>query len=293
MISRWTKAAFTTSIGVIAACRGAALSPSSIPLPSSIASPSSIPSPQARVPPSLPDGGAPVAPSSDGKCNAGAPKADAAFMPIALRFEQRPDGTTTVEPDVARRFPAISDDGRTIAILDERDSIDVGASLHLAILDVRTHKLALFTLWAASARAIRRREAQRALDKARWQSLIPGEIGSDDCGLRGAVVPALPALRFNAAEFQFVGMSQEVELLRRTRSGEAKVTVAPHGLPGTLGQAAVPTGDVGASCGLWDHLDAGWVSQDSRIYLFKLGASLGGRCGPAPTPVEYCSWVSP
>jgi hypothetical protein len=212
-----------------------------------------------------------------------------------LRYEQRPDRTTTVEPDVARRFPAISDDGRTIAILDERQIVEDegGPRLHLALLDVRTHNLNVFTLWAASKRAIRRREAQRVLDKARWQSLIPGEIGRDDCGLRGAVVPAVPSLCFNAAEFEFVDMSQGIELLQRTRSGEAKVLVVPEGLPGTMGEAAVQTGDVGLSCGLYDKLEAGWGSQDGRIFLFKLGASLGGRCGRAPTPVEYCSWVSP
>ena len=60
-----------------------------------------------------------------------------------------------------------------------------------------------------------------------------------------------------------------------------------------MGAAAVPTGDVGLTCGLWEHLDAGWVSQDGGIYLFKLGGILGGRCGMAPTPVEYCSLVSP
>jgi hypothetical protein len=220
---------------------------------------------------------------------------NAAFTPVVLRLEQRPGGTTTVEPDVARRFPAISEDGRTIAILDERANIEEegGPSLHLAILDLRTHKLAVFRLWARSARAIRRREAQQALDEARWQSLIPGEIGGEDCGLRDAVAPALPALRFSAVEFQFVGMDQGVELLRRTCSGEAKVVVVPAGLPGMMGEAAVPTGDVGLSCGRYDTLEAGWVSQDGRIYLFKLGAILGGRCGRAPTPVEYCSWASP
>jgi hypothetical protein len=236
-----------------------------------------------------------VASSSDGACDAGPPKADAAFTKVALRLEQRPDGTTTVDPEVARRFPAASDDGRTIAVLDERENVEEGPSLHLVLLDVRTHRQAVFTLWASSARAIRRQEAQRALDKARWQSLIPGAMGGEDCGLRDAAVREPPALRFAEVQFEFVAMGNGEELLRRTRSGEAKVVPVPHraGLPGKMGQAAVPTGDVGLMCGLWDHLDAGWVSQDGRIYLFKIGGILGGRCGPASTPVEYCFWVSP
>ena len=232
-----------------------------------------------------------MAASSDGRCDAGPPKADAAFAPVALRFEQRPDGTTRVEPEVARRFPAISDDGRTSP--PRRAGERRGRSQPAPRHPRRRTTNRPCSRSGQAARAVRRREAQRALDKARWQSLIPGEIGGDDCGLRGAVAPALPALRFDAVEFQFVGMGNGVELLRRTRSGEAKVVVVPHGLPGKMGEAAVPTGDVGSMCGLWDHLAAGWVSQDGKIYLFKLGAMLGGRCGPAPTPVGYGSWVSP
>ena len=132
------------------------------------------------------------------------------------------------------------------------------------------------------------------------QPLTAGMVSTDLEKVRGSkrtlIAPLLPpavSADGEAAELELVGIDRDVELLQRTRSGETKVTVAPHGLPGKLGSAAVPTGDVGLSCGRWDHLAAGWVSQDGKTYLFKLGATLGGRCDTAPTPVEYCSWVSP
>ncbi|RYE92666.1 MAG: hypothetical protein EOO75_06145 [Myxococcales bacterium] len=101
-------------------------------------------------------------------------------------------------------------------------------------------------------------------------------------------------MRFEGEEFAFVendSAFRKVELVRRTPSGETRVAPVVRGLPGKMGAAAVPTGDVGASCGWWDSLRAGWVSRDGKAYLFRLGASLGGRCGTPPTPTEYGSWV--
>lgn len=301
MISRSTRTAWATLLGGLAACHSATRSSSSIPSPPSVPSPASIPSSsippssslsseQASRPAEPPDGGAPASPSSDGDRDTRAPAIDTAFVPIELRFEQRPEGTTGVSREIARRFPVIGEEGRTIAILDERQTIEEGSSLHLVLLDIRTNKNTVFTLWAESPRANRRQEAQRILSSSRWQSLVPGET------LRGEDSPTSSAVRFEAEEFQFVESATpftRVELLRRTRSGERKLALVPQGLPGKLGPAAVPTKDVGATCGWWDGLQAGWVSQGGKVHLFMLRAILGGRCGTSPTPVEYGSWVSP
>lgn len=308
MIPRWAKTPLATSIGVLATsiaiaviaacCSCSSRSKSRTPAPWSIPSSARIPLPSrvrdldASVPPSPSDSGAPASPSSEGKCEAGAPMAEAAFTPVTLRFEQSADAATTVEPEVARRFPVISDDGRTIATLDQRWTIEEEESLHLVLLDVRTSKPTVFTLWRKSGLPTRRPQAQRALDRARWQSLIPGVIGGQDCGLsRVAADPH--ALRFNGVEFQFGGDGAKVELLRRTRAGDSKVPLVVQGRPGRMGQAAVPTQDVGLPCGVWDRLEAAWVSHEGSIYLFKLGGTIGARCGTPPTPVEYSSWVSP
>lgn len=286
MTTRRAKAAITTSIALLAACRSAP------PIPPAPQAPSSILAPQAPVAPvASAEPVAQPAPPSDGKCGPSAPKIDPSFAPISLRFEQRPDGTTGVVPEVARRFPVISHDGRTMAILDERENVEEGASLHLAILDVRREKLSSFTLWARSKRPARRAEAQLLLDKARWQSMVPSE--DETCRPRAASASKEPTVRFEGVEFELLGLNRQMDLLRRTSAGETKVEVVAHALPGKMGEAAVPTNDVGLSCGMWDHLAAGWVSQDGKVYLFKLGAHLGARCGPAPTPVDYSSWVSP
>jgi hypothetical protein len=101
------------------------------------------------------------------------------------------------------------------------------------------------------------------------------------------------ALHFHSVDFSFAGDGQGVAIVRRTRAEQTTVALATLPHPGTLGAAAVPTGDVGSPCGAWDQLAAGWASSDERVFVFKLGAKLLARCGPAPVPVEYRIWIAP
>ena len=224
----------------------------------------------------------------DGPDGGDAPKIDAAFSNIALVLESRPGEPPGIAPALRRRFPALSEDGRRLAVLDERES-DSGASLHLVVLDARSDTPHVFTVWTASRGEDRSRlsKAQSTLDSTRWQSLVPGDSGPSD--RRPDVVP------FADADFLVVeGLHTEtVKLIRRTRLGESPVQLRSHGLPGRMGQAAVKTNDVGAGCGAWDYLDEAWVSQDGRTYLFRLGGTIGGRCGTSPVPLEYHAWRMP
>lgn len=307
-LSHWTKAAFPILIASIAACSGgAALSPSSNPKTSSSAAPSSSvsaaplssasaaplasASAQAPVPPNPPDAIA-AAPSNEEKCRPEAPKPDAAFLPITLRIKEpaSKEDVGEVEPEVAQRFPAMSENGQTIAIIDTRSTWEENTSVHLVLLDVKTNKLTPFILWTQSERPLRRKEAQAALDKTRWQTLIRGEREGIDCP-RGAPLERR-AVRFDSAEFQFTGDGFKAEVLRRVGSVEKKLPLAMRTLPGRMGEAAVPTRDVGGACGAWAFLSDGWVTQDKKVYLFELGAFLGGRCSTPVLPVEYCALKS-
>lgn len=197
------------------------------------------------------------------------------------------DGTA----EVWAKLPAISKDGRTLAILDKRYT-EEGNSLFLVLQDVRTNKRTPFVLWTdVQNRKARFKEAQAALDKTTWQALIRGKIGEDPCAPDPTKIDS-KALRFKTTEFQFGGDGFKVELTQRTGSTDKKFHLKVGNLPGHMGEAAVPTHEAGGSCGAWAFFRDGWVSQDNKLYLFELGAFLGGRCGPALTPREHVVWIA-
>jgi hypothetical protein len=98
-------------------------------------------------------------PSAEAGCARRETNAAVPFETIELPYVVDADGRTTVEPEVAARFPAIREDGRKIAIIDERSSIDHGRSSHLALLDVATKEQTVLTLWRSSSRASQRTQA--------------------------------------------------------------------------------------------------------------------------------------
>jgi hypothetical protein len=216
---------------------------------------------------------------------------NAEFVSVKLEMEPREGEGMDGTAEVWAKLPAISKDGRTLAILDKRET-EEGKSLFLVLQDVRTNKRTPFVLWTdVKGRKARLKEAQAALDKTTWQALIPGKIGEDPCASDPTKVDP-KALRFKTTDFQFGGDGFTVELTQRTGSIEKKFDLKVTNLPGHMGEAAVPTHEAGGSCGAWAFLRDGWVSQDNKLYLFELGAFLGGRCGTALTPRESFVWIA-
>lgn len=291
MVSKLTNVVLPIALGVVAACRGPAVSPStnaapsSNPMPLTTAAPSSSSS-QASPLPEPPPKDPPT--TSKPACPAEEPTVNAEFVSVKLELEPSEGGGMNGTAEVWGKLPAISKDGRTLAILDKRLT-DEGTTLFLLLQDVRTNKRTVFVLWTDTTRKVRLKEAQAVLDKTTWQTLIPGKIGEDPCA-SGTNKVDPKALRFKTTEFRFGAENYAVKLTQRTGSTEKTFDLKVRNLPGIMGEAAVPTNDVGGNCGAWAFLVNGWVSQDNKVYLFELGAFLGGRCGTAHTPMEHFVW---
>lgn len=299
MISKLTSIVFISVFGVVAGCRGPAVSPSNnaAPLSSPVSSPAPSTSSTAPASSSLqavassepPPKDAPE--TSEVKCPAAEPTVSAEFVPVKLDMEPSKDEGMVGTAEVRGKLPAISKDGRTVAILNNRITWD-GKFLFLVLQDVRTGNRTPFMLWTDDkAGKVRLEEAQTALDKTTWQALVPGKIGEDPCASDPTKVDP-KALRFKTTEFQFGGDGFKVELMQRTGSTEKKFDLKVRNLPGIMGEGALPNLESGGGCGAWAFLQDGWVSQDNKIYLFELGAFLGGRCGPPITPLEHFVWVA-
>ena len=265
---------------------------SAVPVPSQ--TPSSQSSAQAEVPPKQLAVEPKEVPAEAENCAFKVPQVNADFLPITLRYEKNPKGELEVAAEVWQLFPALSKDGRTVAIIDSRSNIDVGDRLYFVTIDIQTNKQSVLTLWSSEKHKSQQKEAQKVLDKTSWQTMVPGETVGEACRAKEPEVEKY-TVRFAAADFFYVGEGIEWVLQRRSRTEkgrESRLEFKIRGLPGLMGQSAVPTNDYGGSCGGWALLDEGWVSQDGKVYLFKFGAFLGGRCDQWPAPVEYQTWIS-